>query len=82
MAPREVLLGGPPPKVEVVLTQSDLVLDLRAQIAELKRQLDELRQAYNRVEYLHRCETIVNMELVDLCKAYGIRIRPSMFQRP
>lgn len=45
-------------------------------------ELQALRARANRAEYMYRCEVVVNGELVDLCRANGIRFREALKERP
>lgn len=71
-----------PLEVHVILRTDDEVLNLRARIAELEAALEEQKAAYHRVEYMYRCESIVNQELVDLCRASNVKLRPGLGRRP
>lgn len=71
-----------PIELSVRLSPSDEVMQLRTDVARLEDQLEQLRQAYNRTEFLYRCEVMINTQLVDLCREHGIRLHPAMFQRP
>lgn len=75
-------LGGTPLKLEVSVTPSDEVQALRSQVQALKQDLSDLQTRYNRTEYLYRCETLVNLQLMDLCKQHDISIPHRLFQRP
>lgn len=74
--------GGRPLEVNVHITPSDEVQELRARAADLQERLDSLQADYNRIEYYYRCESLVNMELIDLCRKHGVEVRPSIFHRP
>lgn len=71
-----------PSEILVRLTPSDEVLELRERARKLEQELSKLQEDFKRVEYYYRCESLVNMELLDLCKAHGVKVRASMFQRP
>ncbi len=71
-----------PIELSVRLSPSDEVMQLRTDVARLEDQLEQLRQAYNRTEFLYRCEVMINTQLVDLCREHGIRLHSAMFQRP
>lgn len=75
-------LGGLPLKVDVTVTPSDEVQALRKQVSDLTLQLSDLQAKYNRVEFLYRCETLVNARLVDMCHDKGIKVPPSLYSRP
>lgn len=74
--------GGRPLEVNVHITPSDEVQKLRDSVADIQKRLDSLQADYNRVEYYYRCESLVNMELIDLCRKHGVEVRPSMLHRP
>lgn len=82
--PLSVLLSGQggPLKLDVTLTTSDEVQALRQQVRELTSQLQELQAQLNRVEYLYRCETIINTKLVDHCRSARIPVPKTLFDRP
>lgn len=61
--------------LEVRLTPSDEVVKLREQVNLLEGRLVALQAEYNHVEYLFRCESIVNQRLTDLCREYGVPLR-------
>lgn len=71
-----------PIELSVRLSPSDEVMQLRSDVSRLEDQVVQLRQAYNRTEFLYRCEVMINTQLVDLCREHGIRLHPAMFQRP
>jgi len=74
--------GGAPLRLEVSVTPSDEVQRLRQDAADLRRQLDDLQARYNRVEYLYRCETLINFQLADLCKENGVKVPRRLYDRP
>ena len=74
--------GPLPLKLEVTVTSSDEVQDLRRQLSDLASQLQDLKDQVNRVEYLYRCETIINLKLTDYCRAHGLKIPRHLLQRP
>ena len=69
-------------QLNVSLEEAAVVRQLRSQVSDLEAQVERLQGELNRLEYLYRCETLVNCELTDLCRAHKIRIRPSMAARP
>ncbi len=71
-----------PLEVHVTLRTDDEVQALRARVAELEAALEAERAAYRRVEYKYRCESIINQELVDLCRASNVKLRPGLGRRP
>ena len=67
-----------PSEIRVRLVSDEEVLNLRREVQALTARLEGLQAEYDRLEYRYRCECIVNMELVDLCHAHGVPVRPSM----
>lgn len=67
-------------KLEVVFTPSDEVVSLREQVKQLEGERDNLQREYNRVEFMYRCECVVNLELQDLLKEHGISYRKVLKQ--
>lgn len=52
---------------------------LRAALeGENRRLSEELRD----VSFRYRCESVVNLELLDLCREHGVKYRPSLALRP
>lgn len=74
--------GAIPLKLDVRLTASDEVQDLRRQLSELASQVQQLKDQVNRLEYLYRCETIINLQLTDYCRAQGVKVPRHLLQRP
>lgn len=83
-APLSLILGqgGSPFKLEVSVTPSDEVQALRARVQALQHDMDDLQARYNRVEYLYRCECLVNSRLIDHCAERGYKVPKSLYQRP
>jgi len=59
--------------LNITLTTSDEVQQLRQQLADLEQKQEELQKAFHRVEFNFRCESIINMELQDFCTRNGLR---------
>lgn len=74
----------PPEPLKVALTvrTEDEILALRARIGALETALEAAQAAYNQVEFRFRCETMVNAQLVDLCREAGVKYRDSLLARP
>lgn len=75
-------VGQEPLNLAVSVCDAQEVQELKQQVEKLQDELKQMKVRFNRVEYLYRCEVTVNSELCDLCRQHGIRIRPSMFNRP
>lgn len=71
-----------PIELRVILRTDDEVLALRAEVARLEAALAAEKARADRAEYKFRCESIINQELVDLCRASNVKFRPSLKDRP
>lgn len=71
--------GGIP--LNVTITPSERVQELQAQVEELAGELSALQAQYNRVEYLYRCECVINDRLTDFCRAEGVRPPKYLFRK-
>lgn len=69
-------------EVMVYLEDSRRVRDLESQVKGLEGEVARLREELRDVSFRYRCETVVNLELLDLCRAHGVRYRPSLAARP
>lgn len=74
--------GAFPLKLDVTVTASDEVQQLRGQLSELASQVRDLRVQVDRVEYLYRCETLINLKLTDYCRVHGLQVPRQLLQRP
>lgn len=68
-------------QVNLSVTDSQEVLDLRDQITQLHAEIAQLKERNRSLEYDYRCEVVINMELVDLCRNNGIKIRRPLVGR-
>ena len=75
--------GGGHLKVEVVLTNSQLVEQLRNDLADREEDITELKEHLRQAEYGYMCEVEVNNristeldELWDIVEAHGLKKRP------
>lgn len=71
-----------PIEIHVRLSPDDEVLALRARVAELEAQAEAARAERDRLEYKYRCESLINTELIDLCKREGVPFREALTRRP
>lgn len=71
-----------PLEIHVRVSPDDEVLALRARVAELEAKAAKAEEERRRVEYMYRCETLINTELVDLCKAHKVPFREALKARP
>lgn len=69
-------------ELKIYLEDSGRVKDLEARVAGLEGENASLIAEVRRLEFKFRCESIVNAELVDLCRAEGVDIRPALKRRP
>ena len=51
-------------------------------LAELEAQAEAARAERDRLEYKYRCESLINTELIDLCKREGVPFREALTRRP
>ncbi len=72
---------GQPLTVYVVLTPSDDVEHLRNQVKDLQTQVLGLRQEASRAQMLYQGESIINLELLDLCREYNVPVRQVLKKR-
>ncbi len=66
---------GQPLMIHVVLTPSDDVVHLRNQVRDLQAQVLSLRQEATRAQNLYQGESVINLELLDLCREYHVPVR-------
>lgn len=71
-----------PLEIHVRVSPDDEVLALRARVAELEAQVETGRTERDRLEYMFRCESLINAELIDLCKAHKVPYREALNARP
>lgn len=64
----------PPITVNVNLSPTDELVELRQQVAALEAQLACKDTELNRAEYLFRCESIINTRITDYCRENGIKL--------
>ena len=64
------------------LSREGGVLAQRARVAELGAQAEAARAERDRLEYKYRCESLINTELIDLCKREGVPFREALTRRP
>ena len=74
--------GGEGIPLDVRVTSSEEVLELRARVAELEESLRITRERLNYSEYKRGCELHINHRLHDLLKEHGIRVPRNTFLEP
>lgn len=72
--PAAAIRSGQPIRLEISITDSDLVKDLRQQMSDLSVRMEELQARADRAEYRYRCASILNMRLTDWLREEHIRI--------
>lgn len=72
--PAAAIRSGQPIRLEISLTESDLVKELRRQTSDMRVQLEELQARVNRAEYRYRCASVLNMRLTDWLREQRIRV--------
>lgn len=55
---------------------------LRDKVAELEALTEGLRAEYDRLEFQYRCETLINAQITDFCRAEGVKLPRRLFKRP
>lgn len=68
--------------LSISLKEDEEVQRLREQVSALAAQLNAKQTELDRVEYLFRCESVLNNKLVDIVRENGISLGPEFFQRP
>ncbi len=68
--------------LSVSLKEDEEVQRLREEISVLQARNSTLQIELDRAQYLFRCESILNNQLVDLCRQHGIKLDSSFFARP
>lgn len=82
MCPFLALAGeGQPLTLHVVLTPSDDVVHLRNQVSDLQREVLALKQEAIRAQNLYQGESVLNLELIDLCREHGVPVRQVLVDR-
>lgn len=72
---------GHPLTVNVLLTPSDDVVGLRNRVSELEAQVLTLQQEAVRAQNLYQQESVLNLELIDLCREYHVPVRDALKKR-
>lgn len=62
-----------PIRLEITMTESELVKELRAQASEYRAQLAQLDARCKRAEYKFRCASILNLRLYDWVREKGLK---------
>lgn len=65
--------------VNVSLTDSQEILDLRQQIQDLQSANSDLIARCNRAEFLARCDSVICMRVVDYARDHGLRIPRKLY---
>lgn len=73
--------GSHPLTIHVVLTPSDDVVHLRNQVKDLQREVLTLKQETIRAQNLYQGESVLNLELIDLCREHGVPVRQVLKDR-
>lgn len=69
-------------EMTIYLEDGRRVKALEAKIAALEAETASLREENRVLGFRYRCESVVNMELLDLCREHGVKCRPSLGKRP
>lgn len=69
-------------EVTVYLEDGRRIRELTAQVVALEGEKMALEERVRNLEFKYRCESVVNMELTDLCREHGVKFRPGLVARP
>ena len=69
-------------RIFVELEESKKVQGYESEIKKLLQDLEQLKSQFNHVEYLYRCEVLINLQLMDFCRQQGITIPRKLMLRP
>ncbi len=69
-------------ELKIYLEDSREVVRLKERIAELEEELGKAQEEVRKLGFRYRCESVVNQELVDLCRVNGVKFRPALQSRP
>lgn len=70
---------GGPPKIEVVVTPSAEVTQLRERVKTLEADLMELTAKYKRIEFKYACECNLRMQICDWVRERGLSVPKRFF---
>lgn len=68
--------------LSISLKEDEEVKRLKEENTALQSQIIGLQAEVNRAQYLFRCESVLNNQLVDLCRQHGIILDSAFFARP
>lgn len=68
--------------LSISLKEDEEVKRLKEENMALQSRINGLQAELNRAEYLFRCESVLNNQLIDLCRENGIILDSSFFARP
>lgn len=66
---------------KVITQNSEEMKALQDRCNELQAEVFKLKRSYNEIEYKYICECKLNMECVDLMRAYGVPFRKHLDRR-
>ena len=67
-----------PFRLRVEYQENAQVLALRRELASTQAELKALQKRYTALDVKYAQESVINLELIDLCKLHGIRYRPGL----
>lgn len=68
--------------LSVSLKEDEEVKRLKEENEALQSRISGLQAELNRTQYYFRCESVLNNQLVDLCRENGIKLDSAFFARP
>lgn len=69
-------------ELTIYLEDGRRVRELTERVAVLEGEKARLEERVRDLEFKYRCESVVNMELADLCREHGVKFRPGLAARP
>lgn len=69
-------------ELTIYLEDGRRIQELTAKVVALEGEKMRLEELVRNLEFKYRCESVVNMELSDLCREHGVKFRPGLLARP
>lgn len=71
---RPAVVPARPVKLEITMTESELVKELRTQTADYRAQIQQLEERCRRAEYEFKCASVLNLRIYDWLRANKIKV--------
>ena len=69
-------------EMTIYLEDSRRVRELESRIQSMEKENADLTAEVRKLEFWYRCESVINTELIDLCREKGVNFRPALMRRP